>query len=154
MNRELRQAQADLNEAVAEWARLRERCDTLAQRWREFDQLRRDFDGRRPAVARDTSITAAMKQPSAAGSLRRQVVQAVVSNWSLHRTGMTTDELEARFRRTHQSVSSAVNDMESKGWLRDGKTRRATRSKSPAIVWEPTEIAIEWIHRVNMEGAA
>lgn len=164
-HRELKNAQQALNEAVAplrdELIRLR--AHSLSETWalsigvqsdilrgifdayNAWDALRKQFDGDRPAVARDTSIAAAKTNPPSAGTLRRRVVQAIVARFKLYQAGMTTDELEVLFKRSHQSVSSAVSDMESKGWIRDSGERRVTRSRCKAIVYKPTDLALTMI---------
>jgi len=52
--------------------------------------------------------------------------------------GMTDDELEVFFGRTHQSVSACRNTLMRKGYLVDSGKRRKTRSGNQAIVWEWT----------------
>jgi hypothetical protein len=44
-------------------------------------------------------------------------------------------------RRSHQSVSSAVNYAEAHGWIRDSGERRNTQFGRKAIVWVPTDKA-------------
>lgn len=157
-HRELQNAQAALNEAVALMLAARAHGHDLNNEdafedalldvngcYIEWNTLRMQFDGDRPAVARDTSIAAAKTKPLMAGSLRRRVVEAVVAHWKLYGTGLTTDELEVRFKRTHQSVSSAVSDMDRKGWIVDSDERRVTRSGCKAIVWKPSSWAAEMI---------
>lgn len=114
--------------------------------------LQMKFDGDRPAVARDTSIAAAKTKPSSAGSLRRRVVEAILARWKLYQAGMTTDQLEVQFKRSHQSVSSAVSDMESKGWIKDSGERRETRSRCKAIVYVPTDLALTWAAEAHLEA--
>lgn len=117
----------------------------LRDAYESFDDLRMRFDGDRPAVASDTSIAAAKTRPLLAGSLRRRVVEAIVAHHKLYGSGLTTDQLEARFKRSHQSVSSAVNDMMTKGWIKDSKERRQTRSNCKAMVLVPTDLALNLI---------
>jgi hypothetical protein len=160
-HRDLKQAQLRLNDAVERFVaeRIRERALAgeglvIGAEYNLIDALSdwqhhcRQFDSDRPAVARDTSIAAAKTRPPAAGSLRRQVVQAVVAQHKLYSKGLTADELCVRLRRGHASVSSAVSDMELKGWIYDSRDRRPTRNNAKAIVWAPSERALAW----SMEG--
>lgn len=153
-HRDLKNAQQTLNEAVlnwicAEWGdpavldppRYTE-CGALIRAYQEWNALRMQFDGDRPAAARDTSIAAAKTRPPLAGTLRRRVVEALVAHWKMYGAGMTTDLLEVRFKRSHQSVSSACNDMENKGWIVDSGVRLVTRSGCKAIAWKPTDLAL------------
>lgn len=160
-HRELKAAQLALNEAVRLWAHLfgmrphrpddvltkdeeQRRAEAILERYDALVALQ-SFDGDRPAVARDTSIAAAKTRPPAAGSLRRRIVQAITTHWKLYDTGLTADDLCVRLRRGHASVSSAVSDMETKGWIEDSGQRRETSSKCKAIVWRPTERAMQMI---------
>jgi hypothetical protein len=150
--RDLKNAQQALNEAVGQmvWAvgagatfdETGSEISSVCDAYEVWDKLRKQYDGDRPAVASDTSIAAAKTRPLLAGSLRRRVVEAVVAQWKLYQSGLTTDQLEGRFRRSHQSVSSAVNDMMTKGWLKDSGERRQTRSNCKAMVLIPTDLAL------------
>lgn len=163
-HRDLKQAQLALNEAVGAWRHtcfapgyvtVSEQHSMLMEVVAAFDAwdaLRKQFDGDRPAVARDTSIAAAKTNPSSAGSLRRRVVEAILARWKLYQAGMTTDQLEVQFKRSHQSVSSAVSDMESKGWIKDSGERRETRSRCKAIVYVPTDLALTWAAEAHLEA--
>ena len=156
-HREMKNAQARVNEAVARLVQHAEAFGgygpiacSLVDEWHEFDQLRRDFDGDAPASARDTSIAAAKTNLPLKGSMRRTIVQTVVAHHCEYGVGMTCDELEARLRRTHQSVSSGVNGVEAGGWIRDSGQRKKTRSGVKAIVWEPTEAAVKMIKEAGL----
>jgi hypothetical protein len=100
--------------------------------------------------ARDTSIAAAKTNLPLKGSMRRTIVQTVVAHYCEYRVGMTCAELEARLRKTHQTVSSAVNYAETAGWIRDSGQRKLTPSKAKAIVWEPTEAATTAIKEAGL----
>ena len=125
-------------------------ADGIRRAWEVFDQLRRDFDGDAPASARDTSIAAGKTNLPLKGSMRRTIVQTVVAHYCEYRVGMTCAELEARLRKTHQTVSSAVNYAEAAGWIRDSGQRKLTPSKAKALVWEPTEAATTAIKEAGL----
>jgi hypothetical protein len=159
-HRELKNAQAAVNEGVEVFLNslngpggsergMRE-LNRLGQLWFTFDQLRRDFDGDAPVSARDTSIAAAKTNLPLKGSMRRTIVQTIVAHHCEYRVGMTCAELEARLRKTHQTVSSAVNYAETAGWIRDSGQRKLTPSKAKAIVWEPTEAATTAIKEAGL----
>lgn len=163
--RELKEAQQRVNEAVEAWVGVRPwitfasgdpqtiALTKLESAWRDFDTLRRTFDGDAPASARDTSINAAKAKLPSKGSMRRTIVQTLVAHQAQFGTGMTCAELEARLRRSHQTVSPAVNFLEERGWIRDSEKRKKTPLGQPAIVWEPTEAAIEHIRAAGLEGS-
>lgn len=162
-NRDLKNAQADLNEAVDLLIRagarhhgeintwdFQDAMEGLQNAWTAFENLRDDMNGAAAASARDTSIAAAKSNLPSIATLRGLVCAQVYVNGPIIRrvldetlfdqsSGMTCDELENRLHRTHQSVSSAVNYAESHGWIKDSKNRRKTRSGSMAIVFEPTD---------------
>lgn len=158
-HRELKDAQAEVNRDVAalvDHLELKDISDPnaksslylmrlLANSWRDFERLRNQFDGDAPASARDTSINAAKANPPRKGSMRRDIVIAIVGSFSQFQTGMTCKQIEGRLRKPHESVSPAVNAMETGGWIEDRKIRRNTPSGQPAIVWFPTDKAIRWV---------
>lgn len=153
--RELKNAQARLNDAagrIAFWVKMfplggaiprdHEAIRDLLDAWDEFDALRKNLEGAGATSPRDTSIAAGVADLPAKGSTRRLVISTVVLNYRLHRTGMTVAELCSRLRKPHQTVSSAVNFAEERGWLRDSGQRRKTSHNREAIVFAPTELAI------------
>lgn len=85
-----------------------------------------------------------------AGEVFRQIYYAW-RRWSRHpiepvdNEGLTSDEIEADLERTHQSISARVNALKNAGWLVDSGQRRATRSGRQAIVWTPSQQAIQWV---------
>lgn len=96
------------------------------------------------AYAKDsaTSIVAANLSGPMAGTVRRRIIDEIrCAPESLY--GLTTDELEVALRKTHTTVSSAVNYLMSIGWLRDSGYQRLTRGGRPAMVLELTPQARE-----------
>lgn len=126
------------------------RCDDQTSLGPIFDAvealdayLNPDLDGP-GAVGRnspETSTAAAAWVAPRLGSLRRLVLDEVRSVQFFQSKGLTDDELETRLKKSHQSLSSAVNSLVAKGWLRDSGFRRLTRSGREAIVWELTDAA-------------
>jgi hypothetical protein len=60
-------------------------------------------------------------------------------------SGMTSDEVERRLHRPHQTVSARINQRRDNGFLVDTGERRNTgaeRKGRPAIVWAPSEMAL------------
>lgn len=89
-----------------------------------------------------TSIVAASLSGPMAGTVRRRIVDEIrCAPESLY--GLTTDELEVALRKSHTTVSSAVNYLTSIGWLRDSGYERLTRGGRPAMVLELTPFARE-----------
>ena len=153
--RELKNAQGRLNDAaerIARWIimwphgpaidREHPALINLVEAWQGFDEIRKSLEGAGATSPRDTSIAAGVADLPAKGSTRRLVISTVVLNHRLHRTGMTVAELCSRLRKPHQTVSSAVNFAEERGWLRDSGQRRKTGHNREAIVFAPTELAI------------
>lgn len=96
------------------------------------------------AYAKDsaTSIVAANLSGPMAGTVRRRIIDEIrCAPESLY--GLTTDELEVALRKSHTTVSSAVNYLMSIGWLRDSGYQRITRGGRPAMVLELTPQARE-----------
>jgi hypothetical protein len=105
--------------------------------------LRMDLEGDAPASHRDTSIAAAKSNLPAKFSLRRAVLDKIVTRWMHTGWGMTTDAVEVEMKRSHQSVSSAINYLMERDLIRDSGQRARTRTASRAIVWLPTDKARE-----------
>lgn len=116
----------------------------------EYRNIADDLDGKGAASSRQTSVAAAHDSLPGKGSLRRTVVDLLVAQWQEYGVGMTCDQLEARLRRKHQSVSSAVNFAENSGWICDSGERRNTSSGSKAIVYRPTDRAIERVRSYQL----
>lgn len=162
-HRQLKDAQAAVNEAVANWAAyVRHYMDTerydpngpqrrLLDAWDEFDQLRRDLDGDMPHANRDTSVNASLPKR---GYTRRQLLDLLVAHYHQFHDGLTCHEMEARTGKTHQNVSPQVNYLETAGWIRNSGRTRLTPSKREAIVWEPTEAALAAVRESNLGGAS
>lgn len=157
-SRELVRAQQALNEAVFNWypgpgtspgPTLEE--SLLAASWEEFVRVGNDLDGRGVEGKRDTSLAASLPNQ---GTLRRLVLDTVVSNFIQYRCGMTTDTIEVRVKRPHQSISARVHELERAGLLVDSTNRAQTRSGHKAIVYVPSERAMELVrnqHAIEAE---
>lgn len=115
------------------------------------EQMRLDAPG--GAAPRYTSINAANANLPAKQSLRRNIILCVVAQYEQFGTGMTVAELKARLRKEHSSVSSAINGLMNRGWLKDSGTTRPTQHDQPAIVWVPTDMAISKVREVALEVA-
>ncbi len=163
-HRDLVNAQANLNDAVQAWViattypeihadEQHEFDENLRRAWLHLDTLQLNLDATTaPAVARDTSIRAALTDMPRKGSLRRDVIQTLVAYHSQFDAGMTCDDLERRLRKSHQSMSPRVHELEKGGWIRDSKERKNTRSGQKAIVWRPTDKAIERMREIGLNG--
>jgi hypothetical protein len=66
------------------------------------------------------------------------------------RFGMTSDEVEVALGRTHQTISARINQLRDTGWVVDSKARRKTRSGRKAIVWTPSQAALDLVDRVGL----
>jgi hypothetical protein len=65
------------------------------------------------------------------------------TNYPVENDGLTTEEVEEALERKHQSISPRVNELRDTGWLVDSGERRKTSSGRNAIVWTPTQAALE-----------
>lgn len=155
-HRDLTVAQQRLNEAVERWHRVQgasvlltgeedSAFHGLMDAWDAFDVVRRDLDGDRAASGRRTSIATAKTALPLAGSTRRRVLESVCAQWRMYGIGMTGSELEGRLRKSHQTVSSAVNYLEARGWLKDSGRTKPTSLNRPAIVFVPSDLALRQI---------
>jgi hypothetical protein len=72
-----------------------------------------------------------------------EVFAAIYKVWIGGGLGLTVDQLEVQLGRTHQSISPRVTDLLYKGLVKDSGRTLLTRSKQDAIVWTPTDVAIE-----------
>ena len=71
--------------------------------------------------------------------------------WSWRRgLGLTCDEIEMYLDRTHQSISARINELRDSGWIIDSGKRRKTRSGRAAIVWTPTQAALDLVDRAGL----
>lgn len=164
-HRDLKAAQQALNEAVG---------DMLARySWNEFTTIASYIDcthlrairstyqelERQQAIleapggssGRFTSINAAHANLPRKGTLRWNILLCVVAQQAQFGTGMTVAELKARLKKEHSSVSSAINALYERDWLRDSGDKRLTQHGEPAIVWAPTEKAIAKCREVALE---
>lgn len=158
-HRDLVNAQQALNEAVEAWCRehrwiavdRRPEANAVALAWQEFDAQRQRLDGPGGAAPRYTSINAAHANLPAKESLRRNVLLCIVAQHAQFHTGMTVSELKARLRKEHSSVSSALNGLMNRGWIKDSGETRLTQHNEPAIVWIPTDMAITKVREAALE---
>jgi hypothetical protein len=160
-HRELKNAQQELNEAVGTWVYVMLRTHpgqppmgmlgVIYRAHAAFEKLCADLEGPGAASARNTSIVAAHTAIPSKGSARHAVISVLVATWALYRTGMTCSQIEGRLRKSHQTISSAVNFAEEHGWIKDSGERRPTQFKRPAIVWVPTDKAIEQFRSTALE---
>lgn len=127
-NERVRAVAPDLSEALA---------DAIAR----YDAAGADFDTKGAAGARQTSVVAAVTTLPLKGSTRRDVVQLICAVDAFSQDGLTVEQLCGRLRKSHQTVSSAVNWAEAAGWIVDSGQRRMTTHRKPAIVWRPTSKA-------------
>jgi hypothetical protein len=67
-----------------------------------------------------------------------------------HGIGLTCDEVEQALDRTHQSISARVNQLRDSGWIVDSGERRKTRSGRNAVVWTPSQAALDLVDRVGL----
>jgi hypothetical protein len=63
--------------------------------------------------------------------------------------GLTTDAVEQRLRRSHQSVSPRVTELRDQGWITDSGQKRKTRYGQDAVVWTPTPAAMRAAEQVK-----
>ena len=63
------------------------------------------------------------------GSIVRLILDSITE------VPQTCDELEVGLGRTHQSVSSALHQLQHKGMIESSGVTRLTRSECPAVVW-------------------
>ena len=108
-----------------------------------FELIGADLDARGGANTRATSINAATTTLPSKGTVRYNIILTLVAHWATYRTGMTIAELKARLRKEHSTVSAALNYVVESGWVRATDETRLTQHQKPAIVWAPTERAIE-----------
>lgn len=102
-----------------------------------------------PATAvRTTAMPLATSAEAAAYMSKRVhnvvglVFREILSGFRMGHFGHTTDAIEVRLRRSHQSVSPRVTDLRDCGWIEDSGFKRKTRYDQDAIVWKPTEAAL------------
>jgi len=81
--------------------------------------------------------------------LAGRVFQEIYKAHLVGAVGLTTDAVEVRLQRSHQSVSPRVTDLRNKGWVRDSGLIRQTRFGRKAVVWAPTSLALEALHQVE-----
>lgn len=161
--RELVRAQQALNAAVAHHIEVERVFDetTLVGRnepsrlalyaaYDEWERVRSDLEGAGVEGKRDTSLAASLPNQ---GTLRRLVLDMVVSNFIQYHCGMTTDTIEARLRRPHQSISARVHELERAGLLVDSTARAQTRSGHKAIVYVPSNRAMELVRGQHAKEA-
>ena len=102
----------------------------------ELEQFERNLHGDAPAVAHDASIAAAKSLP-APGELRFAALTEIVLASQTGAIGITCEAIERRLKRSHQSVSSAVNFLRDRALITDGG-RLKNQSGRMATAWKPT----------------
>lgn len=85
----------------------------------------------------ETSQAAALTNPRL-GTVRRRIVDEFRIVANVAGPGLTIDEVEARLRGAHTTISSAINHLVQTGWLQDSGFVRLTKSKRDAVIWELT----------------
>lgn len=158
-HRDLTNAQQALNEAVEAWVMFWNRhhlppsgpAATVFKAFAEYDQLRRDLDGAKPAAARDTSIATSKADLPDPGSVRRKIIQIVTAHWGHYHVGVTDEELCRRLRAKHQTVSAARRHVELRGWLKDSGERDRSVPAYPKIRWAPTDLALDVMRDISLE---
>lgn len=96
-------------------------------------QSTRRSDGPLFARGSDTSEAAAKSiSPPTKVQLRERVLDVIRMKGAL---GATCDELEYSLSLTHQTCSPRVNELRSRGLIKDSKLRRVTRQGRSAVVW-------------------
>lgn len=119
-------------------------CDLLTEAVLNLEDL--SYEGR-PSVGRkstDTSKAAADQIAPKISDIRREILEEIILVYMLdQRLGLTCDQVERRLRRPHTTVSSAINWLRDNGWLVDSDWRRETPSGRAAIIWNPTQRALE-----------
>ena len=105
------------------------------------------IDGEPASNGVSTSNRAANAAWPLQSSVRRRIISeiAVVMAMQPEMRGCTSDELEHSIRRSHATVSAAVNHLVGAGWLIDSGFERPTRSGREAIVWRLSEPAIAMV---------
>lgn len=122
--------------------------------WQGLDQSYQDYlaaaaahlESAGAASGRPTSIAAAKQYPLPRG-LRRLILDCFVARWEIsrHTDGLITEQVEKQLRKKHTSVSSAVNRLEMVGLIKDSGRRGLTEAGYQAIIYIPTEQALELI---------
>ena len=103
------------------------------------------IDGEPVSNGVSTSNRAANAAFPIQGSVRREIIAELHFIHSRVPTliGRTIDELEVELRRSHATVSAAVNHLVGACWIEDSGFERDTRSKRGAIVWQLTQRALD-----------
>jgi hypothetical protein len=102
-----------------------------------------------PQTAHDAATYMRDKAGIVARDVYDCIVLAIVQRGDI---GMTSDEVERRLKRPHQSVSARINQLRDLGYLVDTGERRRTgveHKGRPAIVWAPSALAWEAEHELR-----
>lgn len=102
--------------------------------------------GVRPGAPRTSHALSARLSPLKERTVRLDLF-ALVAAWTPRVGGLTDDDLERLLGRAHQSVSATRNALVSDGYLADTGRTRPTRYGNAAVVWAPSEAAVDLVPR-------
>lgn len=120
----------------------------------DLKSKRDQLDGQGPAVARSTSIAAAKANIMLKQSLRRTILSLIVNHYTGFGVGLTSDYIQGRLKGKHQSVSARISELvNTYGLLVDSGQRAETSTGSKAIMWAPTQEAIDLVLAAQGDGA-
>lgn len=119
-------------------------CDLLTEAVLDLEDLSYEGNAAVGHNAPATSHIAARMIAPRASSIRREILEEIILVYLLDRQlGLTCDQVERRLHRRHTTASSAINWLRDNGWLVDSGWRRETSAGRPAIIWNPTQRALE-----------
>lgn len=95
------------------------------------------------AGAPQTSEEAARWMAPNVGNLVGEVFREILMVHRQGNVGLTTDAIEQRLRRSHQTVSPRVTDLRDKWLIEESGHFGKTRSGRKAVLWRPTARGIE-----------
>lgn len=126
------------------WARAGNPTVALYHALRKLEDIDLEVPDATPtsADAPETSAEAAKWMSGQASKVAGQVFREIYTAHLRGAIGLTTDAIEVRLRRSHQSVSPRVTDLRNKGWIKDAGYTRETRGGHKAVVWAPTDMAL------------
>jgi predicted transcriptional regulator len=95
------------------------------------------------AGAPETSEEAARWMGPNVAKLVGEVFREILTVHRQGNVGLTTDAIEQRLSRSHQTVSPRVTDLRDKGLIEESGQFGRTRSGRKAVLWRPTGRGIE-----------